>query len=66
MSGHEPLPRLLVSVNEAARVLGISRSYAYELVNAGILVPVRLGRRVLIPVAAIEELVSSAKGNLND
>ena len=66
MSDHDQLPRLLVSVNEAARVLGISRSYAYELVAAGILVPVRLGRRVLIPIAAIEELVANATGDHND
>ena len=66
MSHHDQLPRLLVSVNEAARVLGISRSYAYELVAAGILVPVRLGRRVLIPIGAIEELVAKATSDHND
>lgn len=66
MNHRDQLPRLLVSVNEAARVLGISRSYAYELVAAGILVPVRLGRRVLIPIAAIEELVANAASDHND
>ena len=66
MSQRDQLPRLLVSVNEAARVLGISRSYAYELVAAGILVPVRLGRRVLIPLTAIEELVANATGDHHD
>jgi excisionase family DNA binding protein len=66
MNDHDPLPRLLVSVTEAAQSLNISRSYAYELVAAGILVPVRLGRRVLIPIAAIEELIAGSKGNLTN
>lgn len=62
MIGPEPLPRLLMSVEEAASVLGISRSYAYELVSAGVLVPVRLGRRVLIPISTIHELISRSVG----
>ncbi|MDE3030972.1 MAG: helix-turn-helix domain-containing protein [Acidobacteriota bacterium] len=53
----EPLPRMLVSVTEAARSLGVSRSFAYELVAAGVLRSIRLGRRVLIPVAALEDLL---------
>lgn len=50
-----------MSVEEAARFLGISRSTAYELANAwhttagrtGI-PSVRLGRRILIKAAALE------------
>ena len=57
----EPLPRLLMSVEEAASVLGISRSYAYELVAAGVLVPVRLGRRILIPISTIHELIGRSR-----
>jgi excisionase family DNA binding protein len=52
------MPRILVSVTETARILGISRSYAYELVSSGFLGSVKLGRRVLVPVTAIEELVA--------
>lgn len=62
MIAPEPLPRLLMSVEEAASVLGISRSYAYELVAAGVLIPVRLGRRVLIPISTIHELISRSRG----
>ena len=36
--------RLLLSVAEAAALLGISRAYAYELVMAGELASVKLGR----------------------
>ncbi len=51
--------RLTYSVAEAARVLGISRSYCYELVQQGVLPSLRLGRRRLVPRAA--QLSSSAK-----
>ena len=58
----EALPRMLVSVTDASRALGVSRSFAYELVAAGVLRSIRLGRRVLIPVAALEDLL--AAGNV--
>jgi len=51
--------RLTVAVPEAARMLGISRSLAYELVARGELPSVRLGRRIVIPTRAIEELLTS-------
>ena len=43
--------RLALSVDEAAALLGISRSFAYDLVAAGDLPPLRLGRRIVIPRA---------------
>ena len=51
--------QLLVSIVDAARMLGIGRSKAYELVNAGELPVVRIGRAVRIPVSAIEAYVDS-------
>ena len=53
--------RLTVGVPEAARLLGISRSLAYELVARGELPCVRLGRRVVIPIRAIDDLLASAR-----
>lgn len=53
---------ILVSVEEAARRIGIGRTLAYSLCRAfeagqpGGLRCVRLGRRLLVPVSAIEEL----------
>ena len=52
-----PPARRVLSVPEAAEVLGISRSTAYELVAAGELRSFRLGRRVLVPLPAIEALI---------
>ena len=48
---------LVVSVPEAARLLGISRTHAYELVTRGELAHVRLGRRIVIPRHAIDTLL---------
>jgi excisionase family DNA binding protein len=52
--------RLTVSVTEAARLLGISRAFAYELVARGELPSLRLGRRVVVPVARLTALVVSS------
>lgn len=52
--------RMTLSVEEAAGVLGISRALAYELVRRGELPRLRLGRRVVVPRRALEELVASA------
>jgi excisionase family DNA binding protein len=48
---------LTLSVEEAARLLGISPGLAYELVHRGELAAIRLGRRILVPRHAIESLV---------
>jgi excisionase family DNA binding protein len=53
---------LFVGVEEAARLLGISRSLAYELVNEWIdsggrtgLPAIRLGRRLLVKRSVLEQ-----------
>ena len=49
--------RLVYSVAEAGALLGISRAFAYELVARGDLPVIRLGRRRLIPKAALSALI---------
>lgn len=49
--------RLVYTVEETALLLGISRTLAYELVARGALTHVRLGRRIVIPRRAIDELL---------
>jgi excisionase family DNA binding protein len=51
--------RLVWSVEEAGRLLGISRAYAYELVARGELPHVRLGRRLVVPKHAIQALLAA-------
>jgi excisionase family DNA binding protein len=46
--------RLALKVPEAAMLLGISPSLAYEWVNAGILPAIRVGNAVRIPRRALE------------
>jgi excisionase family DNA binding protein len=52
-------PRLM-TVHEVAQLLRISRSFAYELVARGELESVRIGRRVLVPVTSVHQLVAEA------
>jgi excisionase family DNA binding protein len=47
---------LLVSVPEAARLLGIGTTFGWAMVRSGDMPTVRLGRRVLVPRAALERL----------
>lgn len=51
---------LTISVSEAAEMLGVSRSTAYECVRTGQLRAVRIGRRVVVPKEAIAELLARA------
>ncbi len=52
--------RLVLSVDDAAYLLNISRGLAYELVARGVLPAIRLGRRIAIPRIALEELLGTA------
>ena len=42
---------LTLTVGQTAEVLGIGRSIAYELVHIGDIPSLRLGRRIVVPVA---------------
>lgn len=46
---------VFVTVEEAARALGIGRSKAWELVKAGDLATVRIGRTRRVPVSAVHD-----------
>jgi excisionase family DNA binding protein len=52
------LEPLLVRVEEAARMLSLSRSTIYEMMDAGELPSVRRGSARRIPVAALREWVN--------
>ena len=49
--------RLTYTLNEAARRLGISRALAYEAAHRGELPVCRIGRRMLVPRAALLRLL---------
>ena len=56
--------KLALSVEEAAELLGISRGLAYELVHRNELPALRLGRRLVIPAAALEAMVAQAASSV--
>lgn len=51
----DPVEPLLLSLQATANLLSIGRSTAYELVRAGELPVVRLGRSVRVPAAALRK-----------
>jgi excisionase family DNA binding protein len=55
---HSPIEeRYCMGVPEAARKLGVSRNFGYELVKRGELPVVRFGKRLLIPKVALEKML---------
>jgi excisionase family DNA binding protein len=54
MSSNPPLKPLAVSPRDAARLMGVSRSRVYQLLNSGELPSHKDGRRRLIFVSDIE------------
>ena len=51
---------LTVSVAEAARMLGIGRNLAYEAVRRGEIPVIRVGKRLLVPLPALERMLGNA------
>ena len=49
---------LTLTVVEAARFLGISRGLAYEAVRRGEIPSIRVGRRILIPRVALQQMLT--------
>jgi excisionase family DNA binding protein len=48
-----PLPDRLLSIPEAATLLGVGRTLAYDLIGRGDLRSVKVGRRRLVPAGAV-------------
>jgi excisionase family DNA binding protein len=49
--------RLVLTVTEVGQLLAVSRAFAYELVARGELPVIRLGRRIVVPKAALLAMV---------
>lgn len=52
-NGGEATQRLTHTVPEAGRMLGVGRSAAYEAARRGDIPTIRIGRRILVPDAAL-------------
>ena len=53
--------RLALSVTEAAAALGVSKDAIYDAVRCHELPAIRIRRRILIPLAALEQLLAEKK-----
>lgn len=54
----EPL-RKTMSVPEAGAILGVGRNTAYNMAREGVIPTIRLGRRLVVPVVALERLLEA-------
>ncbi|MBO9712508.1 helix-turn-helix domain-containing protein [Sphingomonas sp.] len=53
--------RIAVRIPVAAQMIGISRSKFYELLDAGEIEAIKLGRSTLIPVASLKTFVEELR-----
>ena len=53
--------RLTMTVEETAVALGISRNLAYEAVRGGRIPAIRIGRRLLVPRRALENVLQDTQ-----
>lgn len=57
---------IAVSVPQAAKMLGIKRWRAYDLINQGVIPSIRLGERcIVVPVAGLERWALQEAGMLD-
>ncbi len=53
---------LVYNVPTAGKLLNLSRATAYSLATQGVIPTVRFGKRILVPKAALEKMLSEAGG----
>ncbi len=52
--------RTTLTIEEISLTLGIGRNTAYQAVRTGEIPSIRIGRRILVPVAAFEKMLLEA------
>ena len=61
MTTEESKESLVLDVPEAGRLLNLSRATAYALAATGVIPTIRLGKRLVVPRKALEELLASVR-----
>ena len=56
--------RRTLTVPEAAKALGIGRAAAYEGARTGQIPTIRIGKRILVPVAALERMLAQPSSDV--
>jgi excisionase family DNA binding protein len=64
MTALPPPDPICVRVNEAARMIGVGRTKLYELIAAGEIETVKLGKATRITTASLHDLVRRQRGSL--
>jgi len=54
------IERETFTVDEAAKILGIGRSKAYEAIQSGEIPSLRFGKRIVVPRQSIDRVLMSA------
>ena len=54
---------LVLTPTETAKLLRIGRGTVYEQIRLGVIPSIRLGRRLLVPRAALIKMLEQPKGN---
>lgn len=52
---------LTVTIKEAAKMLGIGESLAYEAARSGQIPTIKIGRRLLVSKAGLERMIAGEK-----
>ncbi len=60
--GVKVMEKQTLTVEEAAKMLGISRNSAYEGVRSGEIPSIKVGRRLLVPRTALERFLANPDG----
>ncbi len=58
--------KLTMTVSEAAKCLGICRNSAYEAIARGEIPVIKIGKRLLVPKAALELLLTAGQPTNKD
>jgi excisionase family DNA binding protein len=54
----KPVPKVLLTIPEAAEAMSLGRSFLYELVMRGEIASIKVGRTRRIPTTALHEYVA--------
>ena len=52
--------KVVLDVESAGKLLGLSRPSAYQAIKRGEIPYIRIGRRILVPVAALDKMLENA------
>ena len=62
MTTSSPIEPICVKVNEAARMIGVGRTKLYEMIAAGDIEVIKLGKSTRITTASLIKLVTQQRG----